>query len=109
MRKEIYDFYYYLKFSVKVIHPVERYYVSKKTTESGLHEVHKQGCRLVPPEEGRLFLGILSTSNQAVMIAKNLFRAVCPCSCCLDSAMLTADGSAFRDCYLGSKVLSENG
>ncbi len=65
-----------------------RFYVSKVPSKDGLHEIHVQGCEWMPVEGGRLFLGMCSTSNQAAAIAQNLFRKVCPCSCCLDSAVI---------------------
>ena len=66
---------------------MERYYVTKEQTSSGTREVHRQGCRHVPTEGERVFLGICNSSNEAVVRAQNLFRGAFPCECCLDQAI----------------------
>ena len=74
---------------------MDRYYISKEPSPEGFHEIHKHGCGLMPPEGARVFLGLSRTSNQAAAVAQNLFRRVCPCSCCLESAVVSVDGNDF--------------
>lgn len=68
---------------------MERFYVSKMPTVEGIHEIHTLVCDLIPTERRRLFLGMYRTSNQAVAVAQNIFKRVCPCECCLKSAVTT--------------------
>jgi len=67
---------------------MKRYYVCKFPSEEGGHEVHKQGCCLIPAEGERLFLGFMNTSNLAVIAARNLFGVARPCSWCCDRVEL---------------------
>ncbi len=84
---------------------VDRYYVSKAPSKEGFYEVHKQGCHLLPHEKGRVFLGILDTSNKAVVAGRNLFKTVCPCSCCLDNAVFADDGRRFGSRFPNEKFM----
>lgn len=52
----------------------------------GEHEVHKLGCRYLPSEENRLFLGIFSNSSEAIREAKKRYYNVDGCFyCCPES------------------------
>lgn len=62
------------------------YYVNKVAQPTGEHEVHKLGCRYLPSEENRLFLGIFSNSSEAIREAKKHYYNVDGCFyCCPES------------------------
>lgn len=79
---------------------VERFYVSKILSVEGFYEIHTEVCDLIPSEGDRLFLGMSRTSDQAVAVAQNLLKKVCPCECCLKSAVATQN----RDACLGASA-----
>lgn len=72
---------------------MKRYYASRTLSKEGFYEVHRQGCDSLPEEECRVFLGIWTASNYAVDVAQNLFKRVCPCSCCLATAVANIESS----------------
>lgn len=61
-----------------------RYYVNTRAQRnSGDHEVHKQGCRNMPEEHNREYLGDFTTCHGAVAKAKQRFPKSDGCaSCC---------------------------
>ena len=59
-----------------------KYYVNKKKDSKGDHEVHKQGCRWMPKEENRIYLGDFTSCEQAVSTAKAYYDHVNGCYFC---------------------------
>ncbi|MEJ2055363.1 MAG: hypothetical protein P8X42_15715 [Calditrichaceae bacterium] len=61
---------------------MENYYVSKKVTATGYHEVHKQNCPLMPERNEILYLGYFTHCTPAVQKAKDYFKNVYGCREC---------------------------
>ncbi|MFK2618999.1 hypothetical protein ACIXQ7_21330 [Bacteroides fragilis] len=47
------------------------YYVNKNAQPTGEHEVHALGCKYLPSEENRIYLGFFTNSRDAIREAKN--------------------------------------
>jgi len=61
---------------------MERYYVNKNAQNNGDHEVHKSGCKWMPSEEHKLFLGIFPGCSGAVRKAKEYYPQSNGCFYC---------------------------
>lgn len=46
------------------------YYVNKNAQATGEHEVHASGCKYLPSEENRIYLGFFTNSRDAIREAK---------------------------------------
>ncbi len=58
------------------------YYVNKNTDNQGDHEVHADSCGHLPNAENRIYLGIFSNCDDAVIAAKTHFPNVNGCYHC---------------------------
>jgi len=58
------------------------YYVNKNAQSNGDHEVHKTGCRVMPLEHNRLYLGDFPTCFYAVLEAKKTYPQSNGCAIC---------------------------
>ena len=68
------------------------YHVSKESKNNGEHEIHKSTCSFLPVSEKRIFLGFLSSCNEAIAEAKKHFEEVNPCYyCCFEYHSETND------------------
>jgi hypothetical protein len=60
------------------------YYLSKKTLETGEHEMHTSSCVILPDPNDRIYLGIFYNCQDALREAKRYFDDVDGCSFCTD-------------------------
>lgn len=49
---------------------MSKYYVNKNVQANGDHEVHKEGCSMMPLSENRIYLGEFYSCTSAVAEAK---------------------------------------
>lgn len=62
------------------------YYVNKNAQATGEHEVHASGCKYLPSEENRIYLGFLTNGRDAIREAKKYYSNVDGCFfCCPES------------------------
>jgi hypothetical protein len=62
------------------------YYVNKNAQATGEHEVHASGCKYLPSEENRIYLGFFTNSRDAIREAKKYYSNVDGCFfCCPES------------------------
>jgi len=62
------------------------YYVNKNAQPTGEHEVHALGCKYLPSEENRIYLGFFTNSRDAIREAKKYYSNVDGCFfCCPES------------------------
>ena len=62
------------------------YYVNKNAQATGEHEVHASGCKYLPSEENRIYLGFFTNSRDAIRKAKKYYSNVDGCFfCCPES------------------------
>jgi hypothetical protein len=63
------------------------YYVNKRPSQdkSKTYEVHASGCKHMPPQTNRYFLGYFNSCSEAVKKAKEVFKSAEACAqCCPD-------------------------
>ena len=61
---------------------MSRYYVNRNAQSNGDHEVHTTGCKYMPAEENRIYLGVFSNCHDAVREAKKYYDQVNGCYFC---------------------------
>ena len=61
---------------------LNRYFVNKNAQPDGIHEVHKDGCRLLPNEKTCIDLGIHMHGISAMVKAKFFYQQSKGCSFC---------------------------
>ena len=62
------------------------YYVNKNAQATGEHEVHASGCKYLPSEENRIYLGFFTNSRDAIREAEKYYSNVDGCFfCCPES------------------------
>ena len=62
------------------------YYVSKKESSKGQHEVHCIGCTYMPKDDARLYLGDYMSCKSAVRKAGDFYHEVAGCQHCCSLA-----------------------
>lgn len=62
------------------------YYVNKNCQSSGEHEVHREGCSMMPDFNNRIYLGYFSNAINAVREARKIFNNVDGCYYCSKEA-----------------------
>jgi hypothetical protein len=58
------------------------YYVNLQPKSNGVHEVHKGGCNHLPYYKNRVFLGLFTNCEDAVLKAKQRFITAIGCRYC---------------------------
>lgn len=58
------------------------YYVNSTAQTNGDHEVHQSGCRFMPAESSRIYLGNFSNCQEAVRAARVHYIQVNGCYYC---------------------------
>ena len=58
------------------------YYVNRNPQPNGEHEVHKSGCKHMPNEQNRIFLGDFYTCFEAVRTAQKIYPNTNGCYYC---------------------------
>ncbi|MGF1485171.1 MAG: hypothetical protein ACFBZ8_12500 [Opitutales bacterium] len=62
-----------------------RYYVNEIAQSNGDHEVHREGCKFMPDQEHRIYLGDYDSCRPAVQKAREYFSQVNGCAhCCAE-------------------------
>lgn len=62
------------------------YYVNKNAQSTGEHEVHTLGCKYLPSDGNRIYLGVFTNSKDAIREAKKYYSNVDGCFfCCPES------------------------
>jgi hypothetical protein len=59
-----------------------KYYVNKNKQTNGDHEVHRDGCKYMPADENRIYLGSFTDCTDAVKAAKKQYTQVNGCATC---------------------------
>ena len=62
---------------------MDSYYVNKNPQTTGEHEVHKEGCKFMPEERNKLYLGYFSNCRDAVKKAKEIYTDSDGCYYCI--------------------------
>lgn len=58
------------------------YYVNRQAQNNGDHEVHRSGCRYMPSQENRIYLGDFISCHGAVQEAKKYYQQSNGCCFC---------------------------
>ncbi len=62
------------------------YYLDSRPNEYGVLEVHDQRCKHLPNFSHRILLGMFSSSQEAILMAKKHFVSVNGCPyCCIEN------------------------
>lgn len=62
---------------------MDYFYVDQKAQGDGSHQVHRGICKLLPPNEDRMFLGYFDKHEEPVLLAKKWFPNATGCiHCC---------------------------
>lgn len=59
-----------------------KYYVNKNTQSNGDHEVHRDGCKDMPADANRIYLGSFTECADAVKAAEKEYEQVNGCKTC---------------------------
>ena len=66
-----------------------RYYVNMNAQDNGDHEVHKSGCKWMPIEENRFYLGLFDSCSPAVRESKKHYTQSNGCYYCSNACHTT--------------------
>jgi hypothetical protein len=62
------------------------FYITTKSNEGGLHEIHDRECKLLPPLEKREYIGLFKQSKEALKKAIHAHPNAYLCvDCCKNS------------------------